>query len=339
MDISYWSEQLDRGASYIDTDGTTKDLLALFKAHGINYIRLRTFVDPWAQYGYASNASCTGKSQPYNDKDDIVRMAQRVKAAGMGLLLDFHYSDTWADPSKQVIPASWRDATSIEQLANEVSTYTNDVLQALKAADALPDMVQVGNEITPGMLLHTPTNTTDCWGNNSILSSGPTGRASDSNWPNLARLLKAGINAVNEVDPGIETVLHIENTEDAGGVEWWVNSALNNGVNFDVLALSAYAEFQGPVSNWRSLMNRYANNWPNLKIAIAEYNPEARLLNNIMLELPDSQGIGTFFWEPTEAGFWGNAIFQQQGNTYRALPQYFDVYDAIVDDNSLRRLR
>lgn len=338
MDISYWSEQLDRNATYTDTDGNTKDLLDLFKSHGVNYIRLRTFVDPWAQYGYASNAGCTGKSQAYNGREDIVRMAQRIKAAGMGFLLDFHYSDTWADPGKQVIPEAWRTAQSIDELANEVSLYTRDVLEALRAVDALPDMVQVGNETTPGMLIHVPTGSTDCWGNNGQVNSGPTGRSDNSNWHNLAHLLNAGINAVKLVDAGIETVLHIENTEDAAGVEWWVNSALENGVEFDVLALSAYTEFQGPASSWRSLLNRYASNWPDLKFVIAEYNGEGRLLNDIMHELPNGRGLGTFFWEPTESGFWGDAIFTQQGNNYRAIPQHFDLFDAMVRDYGLRRL-
>lgn len=338
MDISYWSEQLDGGATYVNTDGRTVDLLELFKNHGINFIRLRTFVDPWAQYGYASNASCPGKAQPYNGKEDIVRVAQRIKAAGLGFLLDFHYSDTWADPGKQVIPEAWRNARSIDELANEVSLYTRDVLEALRAVGALPDMVQVGNEITPGMLIHVPTANTDCWGNNGRVNSGPTGQANNANWGNLARLLNAGISAVEQVDPGIETVLHIENTEDAGGVEWWVNSAMSNGVRFDVLALSAYTEFQGPAGNWRSLLNRYASNWPELKFIVAEYNQEARLLNDIMRELPGGRGLGTFFWEPTESGFWGNAIFTRQGNSYRAIPENFDLYDAMVEDYGLRLL-
>ncbi len=338
MDISYWSEQLDRGATYADVDGTPMDLLTLFKNHGINFIRLRTFVDPLAPYGYASSANCTGKSQAYNGKEDIVRMAQMIKAAGMGFLLDFHYSDTWADPGKQVIPEAWRDAQSIDELADRVGQYTRDLLETLRSAGALPDMVQVGNEITPGMLIHIPTASTDCWGNNGRVNSGPTGQSSNSNWANLARLLNAGISAVKQTDAEIKTVLHIENTEDAGGVEWWVNSALENGVEFDVLALSAYTEFQGPASNWRALLNRYAANWPELAFVIAEYNGEMRLLNDIMQELPDGRGLGTFFWEPTESGFWGDAIFTRQGDNYRAVPAHFDLFDAMVRDYGLRVL-
>lgn len=338
MDISYWSEQLDRGASYVDTDGQTKDLLELFKNHGINYIRLRTFVDPWAQYGYASNSRCNGKSQPYNNKDDIIRMAQRIKQAGMGLLLNFHYSDTWADPSKQVIPEAWRGARSIDELAGSVAAYTTDVLEALRAVDVVPDMVQVGNETTPGMLRDIPTADTDCYGNNSVRSTGPNGAASNNNWANLGILLKAGVQAVRHHDANVQVMLHLENTENPEGVIWWVRNALNQGVEFDVLGLSAYEAFQGPASEWRPTLQRLAREFPSLAFAIVEYNTQTRLLNDIMRELPDGRGLGTFFWEPTESGFWGDAIFSRRGTVYTARPQDFATYDQIVEDFGLRKL-
>lgn len=331
MDISYWSEQLARGARYIDTDGNTKDLLALLKNHGVNFIRLRTFVDPWAPYGYAANTNgCSGKSQPFLGKEDIVSTAQKIKAAGMGLLLDFHYSDTWADPGKQIIPESWRGARNIDELANYVSLYTRDVLESLKAVNALPDMVQVGNEITPGMLIHVPSNNTDCWGNNSSVNTGFNGQANDNNWPNLARLLRAGLMAVKQVDPSIETVLHIESTGKPSTVEWWVDSALRQNLQFDILGFSAYAAFQGPVSNWSNYFQRYAARYPQLDFLVVEYNPEARLLNDIMRALPNGRGRGTIVWEPTESGSWGEALFNwSAGNVYTAIPARFQVYDQI----------
>lgn len=266
-------------------------------------------------------------------------MAKRIKAAGMGFLLDFHYSDTWADPGKQVIPYAWRNTSSIQQLAAEVRSYTVDVMQALQAENALPDMVQVGNEITPGMIVHQATSSTDCWGNNSAARSGPNGRASNSNWSNLGALLSAGIQGVNQIDPNIQTVLHIENFDDPSGVEWWVDSALNAGVQFDVLGLSAYEEFQGPASAWRSTMQRLASRYPQLSFAIVEFNPRGRLLADIVREIPGGRGVGTFFWEPTESGYWGNAIFSQHGNSYHANSSDFAVYDQIVEDYGLRILQ
>ena len=337
MDISYWSEQLARGARYVDTDGTSKDLLVLLKNHGINFIRLRTFVDPWAAYGYASGSNgCTGKSEPFNGKEDIVRTARRIKAAGMGFLLDFHYSDTWADPGKQVIPEAWRGSRNVDELAAEVRLYTQDVLESLRAVDALPDMVQVGNEITPGLLVHVPSANTDCWGNNSSLNTALNGRASNANWSNLARLLQAGLTAVKQIDPDIQTILHIESTGRPADVEWWVDSALAQKLDFDILAFSAYAAFQGPAASWPGYFQRFAARYPNLKFLVAEYNPEARLLNDAMRDLPFGRGLGTFLWEPTESGSWGSALFNRSGNIYTAIPARFQEYDRMVQEYGLR---
>ena len=130
-DVSSMAEQEDRGIVFVDTDGVEKDLLSLLKNHGFNFIRLRTFVEPLNDYGYASDDSCPGKAEAYNDRDHIVALARRVKDAGMGLLLDFHYSDTWADPGKQVIPEAWRGAETVDDLARYVSDYTTDVMQAI----------------------------------------------------------------------------------------------------------------------------------------------------------------------------------------------------------------
>lgn len=336
MDISYWSEQLSNNARYVDTDGLSKDLLTLLKNHGINFIRLRTFVDPKAAYGYASTINgCSGKSQAFLGKDDIVRTAQRIKAAGMGFLLDFHYSDTWADPGKQIIPEAWRSARSVDQLASEVSRYTSSVLESLRAVNALPNMVQVGNEITPGLLIHVPSANTDCWGNNSTVNSAANGQASNANWANLARLLRAGLQAVKQVDPTILTVLHTERTHSPGDVEWWLDSALAQKLEFDVMAFSAYAAFQGPASNWPSNLQRYANRYPQLSFLIAEYNPEAKLANKAMRDLANKRGLGTFLWEPTESGSWGQALFTRSGNVYTAIPERFQEYDALRKEYGL----
>lgn len=201
-DISGVAESVDNGAIFIDTDGQEKDILSLLKNHGFSYIRLRTFVDPLAPFGYGSNNSCSGKSEAYNDRDHIVGFARAVKAAGMGLLLDFHYSDTWADPGKQVIPESWRGAASVDDLADIMKAYTVDVMQALADAEALPEIVQIGNEITPGMLIHVPTPETDCFGNRSARNPEVNGSAQD--WDNLSTLLRAGMSRIGLMTEKIE---------------------------------------------------------------------------------------------------------------------------------------
>lgn len=315
-------------ASYVDTDGQTKPLLDVLKNHGFNYIRLRTFVDPGAPYGYASSANgCTGKSEDYGDQAHVIAFGQQIKAAGLGFLLNFHYSDVWADPGNQIIPEAWRAASDIDALAALVSSYTQQVLTAAVAAGARPDMVQVGNEITPGMLVHVPGPDTDCWGNNPS-SSAVNG--SVANWDQLATLLKAGITAVREVDPAIKIMLHIENTDEPSGVRAWVQNALSRGVEFDVLGLSCYTAFQGQPSVWQDTFEQMADEFPQLQFAIAEYNPARTDANLLMKDLPDGRGLGTFFWEPTLSGEWGDALFTWQGNQQIANEEDFAEFDELL---------
>ncbi len=320
-------------ATYRDTDGQTKSIFELLKSHGFNTIRLRTFVDPSAPYGYASSANgCAGLAEAYGDKDHVIAFGKQVKAAGMGFLLDFHYSDVWADPGNQIIPEAWRSAGSIEELASLLHDYTFDVLSAAVESGARPDMVQVGNEITPGMLMHVPGANTDCWGNNP--SSAPIG-GSTSNWDNLATLLNAGIEAVRSVDPGIKVMLHVENTESASSIEWWISSAQSRGVDFDVLGLSCYTAFQGEPSVWENTFTELAATFPDLEFAIAEYNPDRTAANRMMKNLPGGRGLGTFFWEPTQSGEWGDSLFTWQGGTAVANAADFAEFDALLPELGL----
>jgi arabinogalactan endo-1,4-beta-galactosidase len=194
-------------------------------------------------------------------------------------------------------------------------------------------MVQVGNEITPGMLIDVPTANTDCYGSNSQLN--PRVNGSQANWDNLAALLSAGIAGVRQVSPAMRVMLHIENTENPAGVIAWVQNAQQRGVAFDVLGLSAYEQFQGPATAWQGTLTRLANTFPALSFAIAEYNPDRRLLNDIMRSLPDGRGLGTFFWEPTQSGDWGTAMFTRQGNRNSANAADFAEYDQMRTDYGL----
>lgn len=334
-DVSSLAEYVDKGAIFIDTDGQEKPLLLLLKNHGFNYIRLRTFVEPGAEYGYASGEGqwCEAKTESYNDKVHIIEIAKQVKAAGMKLLLDFHYSDTWADPNKQVIPNAWRNINTIGDLADTVKNYTVDVLTQMKEAGIEPDMVQVGNEITPGMLIHIPTEDTDCYGNKSIVNDRLNGSA--ANWPSLATLLKAGISGVKEVNSTTPIMLHIENTGDRDGVIHWVDQAIANHVKFDVLGLSAYEKWQGPSTAWQGTLDLLAQTYQQLSFSFVEYNPQPRLLNDIMHGIPNKRGLGTFFWEPVLSGEWGPSIFTQKGQVYTANPEDFAKFDKLVKDYSL----
>jgi|GEM_PF-424155 len=327
-DISSVDEALDRGTRYADTDGTTKPILEILKNHGFNFIRLRAFVEPGAQYGYAygTGGSCI-KAETYCDTAHTVAFAKQVKDAGMGLLLDLHYSDNWADPGNQIVPEDWRGATSIAQLAGHVRSYTEDILGQLVTAGARPDIVQVGNEITPGMLVHVPNSSTDCWGNN-VSTAAING--STSNWSNLGTLLKAGIDGIKAVDGSIKTMVHIENTKSSSGVVSWVRSARNQGVEMDIVGLSCYEAFQGQPSVWKAAFDALASNFSDLSFVVAEYNPRRTEANQMMYEMPDGRGLGTFFWEPTQSGEWGSSMFTWSGNTGRANTADFQEFDAIA---------
>ena len=330
-DISSVEEAVERGARYVDTDGQEKGMLEILKNHGMNFIRLRTFVNPEAAYGYASGTGqCQARAEAYCDANHTLEFARQIKGAGFGLLLDFHYSDTWADPGKQIIPEAWRSATTIEDLASKLRAYTADVVGALASAGARPDMVQIGNEITPGMLLHLPDADTDCWGNGAAgRSGGPTGASTNANWPNLAALLSAGAQAVKSVDPSIKIVIHIENTESVSGVRAWVNNARSRGVDFDVLGLSCYPAFQGEPSVWENTFRTLASEFSDLSFIVAEYNPERTRVNQMIRDLPNGRGLGTFFWEPTQSGEWGPSLFTFSDGAWRANPQDFQEFDRI----------
>ena len=315
-DISSVQQATAGGATYYDDDGTKKDILALLGAHGFNYVRLRTFVDPTQSAPDPQGGTFPPySSQGYCDLAHTVTVAQQVKAAGMGLLLDFHYSDTWADPGKQVKPAAWAN-DDLPTMATALHDYTQNAISTLVRAGARPDMVQLGNDITPGIELTPGT------------ALGPS-----SNWTKLAPLLKAGISAVRSVDSTIQIMLHIDRCGDAASSVSWVTSAMNNGVAFDVLGESCYTAYQGQPSGWQSTFDTLVSMFPNIKFVMAQYNAdsssptEIRLANDIVFHLPNHQGLGTFFWEPTESGAWGPGLFTLTGNRYSTVAASIDQFD------------
>jgi arabinogalactan endo-1,4-beta-galactosidase len=296
-DISWVQSAEDRGIKYSD-NGVQKDILEILKDHGFNYIRLRTFVDP---------TKSTPKDRPYSpqgycDLPHTITMSKRVKAAGMGLSIDFHYSDSWADPSKQYTPSAWKDL-SFNDLVKKTHDYTKDAIEQLKAADAKPDMVQIGNEITPGMM-------TDRGG-------------STENWVQLGALIKAGISGVREVDPNILVVLHIDKGGDNEATRRWVDAALTQGIEFDVLAQSCYTRWQGQPSEWKANFDDLVIRYPKLSFLIAELAAEVLETNEIMLNLSGNKGLGTMIWEPT-ANNNQQALFDYQGRTITARMALYD---------------
>jgi arabinogalactan endo-1,4-beta-galactosidase len=276
------------GTRYTDNDGIQKEFLQLMKGHGFNFMRVRTFVDPRAADG-------NSKTDGFYDIPHTAAFGKQIKDAGMGFLLDFHYADNWADPGKQCVPIAWQGAATVGALATLLHDYTRDSITRLIAGGARPDMVQIGNEITPGMLIHRCDAGGLPIGNNPI-----TGAL--SNWTNLGALLKAAAQGIRDVDTGIKIVIHLDRGGDLASSRAFIMNAMTQGVPFDVFAESTYTLYQGPPSAWMSTFTQLAAMFPTLKFMSAEYGPEQRALNDILFNLPNQQGIGTFYWEATHSG-------------------------------------
>jgi arabinogalactan endo-1,4-beta-galactosidase len=309
---------------------TRANLLTLMKAHGFNYVRLRTFVDPKAADGY-------DKTNGYDDITHTVAFGQQVKAAGMGLLVDFHYSDNWADPGKQCVPVAWQGYTKIADLATAVHDYTSASITALIAGGARPDMVQIGNEETPGILIHLCDSgglpKAGIAGYNAVNGAiylysstdggaPPAGGPAAGGWTNLGMLLNAAAKGVKDVDTGIQIALHLDRGNDLSSSKSYIQNANSKGVPFDVFGESCYTNTQGQPSDWQTTFSSLVTSFPSLKFMIAEYSTSQRAANDVIFNLPNQQGIGTFNWQPTD-------LWTRSGSTYTAQTD-MSIYDMMA---------
>ncbi|MFA6937077.1 MAG: glycosyl hydrolase 53 family protein [Treponema sp.] len=221
VDISMVSAIEDAGYSYYDEDGNEEDVFAPLKDHGVNWVRIRIWHNP------ASDA--------YGDDDwaRVKPLVVRAKAAGLNVLLDFHYSDTWADPSNQKRPAAWDSDTSLSTLEYHIYNYTYYVVKNLQKAGVTPDMVQIGNEIDSGIFLT----------NSSGSSTSITGSSSGTN---LAQLLLNAAKAVRTVDSNIKIMIHLSSGGDESLYTWFFNRiATHSGTAATVYSLDDYFDVIG----------------------------------------------------------------------------------------------
>ncbi len=233
-DLSFAGEMDDCGAVYQD-GGKPGDVYAIMKAHGTNVVRLRLWNNPdWTKYGTLA---------------DVKRSIVRAKANGMRVLLDFHYSDDWADANKQTVPAAWAKLDD-EALAKAVYQYTADTLKQLAAAGLAPDFVQVGNETNGEVMM-------------------PAATKAPINWTRNAKLLNAGIKAVRDTDPKIKVMLHIAQPEN---VEPWFAAAAAAGVtDFDQIGISYYPKWSKlSIIGLGAVINRLRYRYPNTDVIVVE---------------------------------------------------------------------
>jgi arabinogalactan endo-1,4-beta-galactosidase len=306
-DVSFLKAAEDGGKVFKD-NGQAKPGLEIFKDHGYNWVRLRLFNAP---------------TDLPNSLEYTIAMAKAAKKLGFHILLDFHYSDTWADPGKQFTPKAWT-SMSHAQLTKAVSDYTRDTIAAFRAAGVLPEMVQIGNEIIHGML----------W---------PDGHLPE-NWDNFAGLIKAGIAGVEAGaadGPRPRIMIHIDRGGDKAATKYFFDKLNSYHVQFDVIGQSYYPWWHGNLNDLRENMIFMAQEYKkDIYVVEAAYNwrpaeytkkpgpfaesPEGQKqfleeVNRVVQETPGGLGKGVFWWEPAVAGgpIYSRGMFDDDGN---ALP-------------------
>lgn len=273
-DVSWVTEMEAAGISFYDSTGVKTDLFSLLKQKGINAIRLRVWVNP-------TNGWC--------NTNDVIIKARRAQQAGMKILLDFHYSDSWADPGKQSKPATWLNLSFLN-LTTTLSAYTTQVLQALQQQNITPTWVQIGNEVDNGML----------W---------EDGRAS-TNMNQFAALIQAGYQSVKNFNKNIQVIVHVSNGYNNSLFRWLFDGLQANGAQWDIIGMSLYPDS----TNWASYNNQCI---ANMNYMISRYHSSVMIceagmpvkqpaicrqfltdLIQKVRSIPNQQGVGVFYWEP-----------------------------------------
>ena len=328
-DVSMLAEVEKHGGKYYDEKGVEKDAMLILKENGFNYIRLRIWNDP-------KDAAGNGYGGGNNDLATTIALAKRAKANGMKFLLDFHYSDFWTDPGRQNKPKAWA-TMNIEQMTAALHDYTKSTVAEFKKAGVMPDMVQIGNEINGGMLWPEGKS----WGQNG------------GEFDRLAGLLKAGVQGVKEnldAKDNVKIMLHLAEGTKNDTFTWWFDEITKRDVPFDVIGLSFYTYWNGPISalkyNMDDISKRYnkdvivveaaygyttdncdnaENNFTAKEAADAGYpasvQGQADFLADLMksiVEVPDHRGKGIFYWEPawlpTKGATWATKAGMKYNN-------------------------
>ncbi|MES2776437.1 MAG: glycosyl hydrolase 53 family protein [Bacteroidota bacterium] len=300
-DISWVTQMEASMRKFYNAAGTEMECFALMKSLGFNSIRLRVWVNPAAP-GWCNTA-------------DMVAKAVRAKNLGLRVMIDFHYSDSWADPGKQTKPAAWVGQT-VTQLKSSISTHTTSVLTALSTAGVTPEWVQVGNETNNGML----------W---------PDGQAS-TNMANYAQFVLAGHDAVKAVFPTAKVIAHVSNGFDGGLFQWNIGGLIANGAKFDIIGMSLYpsagnyANYNNQIlANMNDMVARFGKEVMVVETGFAANNPTVAkaFLTDLIAKVKivnDNKGLGVMYWEP-EAYNWqgyGLGAFDNTGKPTAALDAF-----------------
>ncbi len=235
-DVSTVIAEENSGVVYYDYDGAEQDLFVTLAESGVNYIRVRVWNDPY-------DADGNGYGGGNCDLANAVAVGRRAAAAGLKLLVDFHYSDFWADPSKQQAPKAW-EGMGIDEKCAALYDYTRDCLRQLKAAGVTVGMIQLGNETT-------------------------TGLAGETTWMNICKLMKAGARASREVNEKTLIAVHFANPENTANYEKFARNLAKYEVDYDVFASSYYPYWHGTTENLTAILSEIAQTY-HKKVMVAE---------------------------------------------------------------------
>jgi arabinogalactan endo-1,4-beta-galactosidase len=334
-DVSSLAKSEDLGGVYRETHGRAGDALRILRAHGLNWVRLRVWVDP---------------ADGYHDKAELLTMARRAKALGLKVLVDLHYSDFWADPGKQWTPDAWAGQT-YDALKQTMVAYTGDILGSLVAQGTPADMVQLGNEVNSGLLWDYAATWTGC----STADDGAGGTrmvCHTEDWDHVADLLTAASNAARSASPQTKVMLHLANGGDNGAFRWWFDNATQRGVPYDVIGVSHYVYWHGDFAalqyNLDDIVDRYGKDvivvetaypfttqdkdgWENIAPSpgtplVTGYDATTagqaamfRDILSVVRAVPNGHGLGAFWWDATWTGVPGNGWTPRdptQGNAW-----------------------
>lgn len=285
-DISWTTMLESKGYKFYTQAGVQTECTALMKQCGMNSIRLRVWVNP---------------SDRFSSKEDVLAMALRAKANGMRLMIDFHYSDWWADPGQQVIPAAWVDY-DLTGLKKAVGNHTREVLTLLKDNNIDVEWVQVGNEVADGMLYHKGRD-----GSGKAIDVVDYGGNITKNPRGYIALHNAGYDAVKEVYPDAKVIVHVDNGHDLGHVKWVLEAHKTYGGKYDIIGLSLYPgqDWQTPLQNCLANISELSSMYGR-KVMICETGMDYWYDNNAYDMLTAmisgarkiSSCTGVFYWEP-----------------------------------------
>ena len=332
-DISMLPE-IEKAGGVYKHKGEPADAIKIFRDHGTNLFRVRLFVKPSTDFNKSYGAT---QDLPY-----VIALGKRIKASGATFLLDIHYSDTWADPGKQFKPEAWKDLP-FDALVQKVHDYTAEVLKELKNAGAMPDMVQVGNEITAGIL----------WPDGKVLDAAPD--VKEQQWKKFAQLIDAGCKAVREAstpEHPIRIVLHIHGGGKPGLPKWFFETFNKNPNDYDIIGISAYPAWNDSLETvksnveqllqvcdkpviiaetsypWRNMQvrerDRGAMKWPMTPEGQKQFLTD---MTATIKSFPNNRGIGFIWWYPEAIPVQGlhiwrdgaEGVFDDKGNVQPVL--------------------